>query len=371
MKKVNFIFKKGLQKRKYVLKYKRKKGDNTMNVGENLKRIRLIKSLSLKEASDLLKMSTTAISKYEKGVWKLNSEKLIKCAKAYDVKVIDLIPTEMPCELQFTAFRKKSRLTGEKLLLLKDIIRKEVSKNIEVIKFNQSNVLNIQKFNCDSLEEAEQVALKVRLEMLKISDIQPLHNMTDILENLGIVIVYIDNVNNKFSDFDGLSEIVEGIPVIVLLKQNDGARLRFTLAHEFAHLLLNINSSEEEKICDRFASSLLMPKNAIINEFGIKRNRITLKELEYFKNEYKVNYSAIIYRLQDLEILTPSSAKNLYIIVNKKYKDDDPVLIIPEISNQFKKIVYKLEASDIITIGRASELLGITIDEYLAENSYN
>ena len=342
-----------------------------MNVGENLKRIRILKNLSLKEAGELLNMSATAISKYEKGEWKLNSEKLIRFARAYNVKVIDLVQTELPCELKFTSFRKRSRLTGEKLLLLKDLIRKEVSKYLEVVKINQSNVFEINKFECSSPIEAEEIALKVRNEVLKISDLQPLHGLTDILENLGIIIVYIENYNGKFKDFDGLSEIVDGIPVIVLLKQDDGARQRFTLAHEFAHLILNINNADQEKICDRFASSLLMTKNAMINEFGEKRNRITLSELQYFKKEYQVSYQAIIHRLQELKILTPTSAKNLYIIVNKKFKNNDPVIINPEISYQFKKTVCKLESSDIITIGRACELLGITVDEYLYENSYN
>lgn len=342
-----------------------------MHVGENLKRIRVLKNLSLKEAGELLNMSATAISKYEKGEWKLNSEKLIRFARAYNVKVIDLVQTELPCELKFTSFRKRSRLTGEKLLLLKDLIRKEVSKYLEVVKINQSNVFEINKFECSSPIEAEEIALKVRNEVLKISDLQPLHGLTDILENLGIIIVYIENYNGKFKDFDGLSEIVDGIPVIVLLKQDDGARQRFTLAHEFAHLILNINGDEQEKICDRFASSLLMTKNAMINEFGEKRNRITLSELQYFKKEYQVSYQAIIHRLQELKILTPTSAKNLYIIVNKKFKNNDPVIINPEISYQFKKTVCKLESSDIITIGRACELLGITVDEYLYENSYN
>ena len=342
-----------------------------MNVGENLKRIRILKNLSLKEAGELLNMSATAISKYEKGEWKLNSEKLIRFARAYNVKVIDLVQTELPCELKFTSFRKRSRLTGEKLLLLKDLIRKEVSKYLEVVKINQSNVFEINKFECSSPIEAEEIALKVRNEVLKISDLQPLHGLTDILENLGIIIVYIENYNGKFKDFDGLSEIVDGIPVIVLLKQDDGARQRFTLAHEFAHLILNINNADQEKICNRFASSLLMTKNAMINEFGEKRNRITLSELQYFKKEYQVSYQAIIHRLQELKILTPTSAKNLYIIVNKKFKNNDPVIINPEISYQFKKTVCKLESSDIITIGRACELLGITVDEYLYENSYN
>ncbi len=44
-------------------------------------------------------------------------------------------------------------------------------------------------------------------------------------------------------------------------------------------------------------------------------------------------------------------------------------LIPPEISFQFKKIVYKLEADEIISVNKACELLGFTIDEYNSEDN--
>ena len=60
-------------------------------IGDNLKRIRLLKKLSLKEASLLLNMSAPAISKYEKGEIHPDSKKLIEFANAYNVKVLDLL----------------------------------------------------------------------------------------------------------------------------------------------------------------------------------------------------------------------------------------------------------------------------------------
>ena len=58
-------------------------------IEKNLKRIRLLKNLSLKEAGILLNMSAPAISKYEKGKIHPDSQKLIEFANAYNVKVID------------------------------------------------------------------------------------------------------------------------------------------------------------------------------------------------------------------------------------------------------------------------------------------
>ena len=60
-------------------------------IGQNLKRIRLLKDLSLKEAGTLLNMSAPAISKYEKGEIVPSSQKLIEFANVYNVKAVDLM----------------------------------------------------------------------------------------------------------------------------------------------------------------------------------------------------------------------------------------------------------------------------------------
>ena len=71
--------------------------------------------------------------------------------------------------------------------------------------------------------------------------LQPISDLINILENLGIIIIQIENPDNRFCDFDGLSEYVNNVPVIVLLNGiSDGARQRFTIAHELGHLVLNI-----------------------------------------------------------------------------------------------------------------------------------
>jgi len=52
---------------------------------------------------------------------------------------------------------------------------------------------------------------------------------------------------------------------------SDGARQRFTIAHELGHLVLNIvnNNVDDEKLCNRFASTLSMLKEAVINKFKV------------------------------------------------------------------------------------------------------
>lgn len=342
-------------------------------IGKNLKRIRLLKNLSLKEAGNLLNMTATAISKYEKGEILPDSKKLIDFANAYNVKSIELLKVYNVPKMKFTSFRKKKRLTGQNLELLEELIQDEVAKYLEIIEMNNIDTDNIKlkKYSCNNLEDAEKAANDFR-NYIKISNKQPISDLINILENLGIIIIQIKNTDNRFDDFDGLSEIVNSIPVIVLLDGiKDGARQRFTIAHELGHLVLNINNDEldEEKLCNRFASALLMPKEATINEFGYSRGNINFFELTAFKNEFKVSYTAIVYRLKDLNVISEYLYKKLSIFLSQRIGKNDPNPIKPEISYQFKKIVYKLEADEIISVNKACELLGVTIDEYNSEDN--
>lgn len=344
-------------------------------IGRNLKKIRLLKNLSLKEAGNLLGMSSTAVTKYENGVLIPDSQKLISFANAYQVKVISLLKSYDYPNMKFTTLRKKKRLTGQNWQLLKDLIQEEVAKYMEVIQLNSISCPNIKlkKFNCNSLEDAEECAILFR-HYIEISNIQPMTDLISILENLGIVIVQIENPDNRFDGFDGLGEVVENIPVIVLLDGiQDGARQRFTIAHELGHLVLNITdeSLDEEKLCNRFASALLMPMEAVKNEFGTSRNGISFFELVAFRKEYKVSYSAIIHRLRELEIISTSLYKILSVHVSYELSKDDLKPLEPEVSYQFKKIIYKLENNKIISVSKACELLGILENEYYKEDYNN
>lgn len=344
-------------------------------IGKNLKRIRLLKNLSLKEAGNLLNMSATAISKYEKGEILPDSQKVIAFANAYGVKAIELLKTYKVPEMKFTSFRKKKRLTGQNLELLKEIIQKDVSKYLEVIELNniETNNISLKKYPCNTLEDAENAAFNFRND-INISNKQPIVDLIQILENLGIVIIQIKNTDNRFKDFDGLSEIVTNIPTIILPdNMKDGARQRFTIAHELGHLILNIKDKkvDEEKLCNRFASALLMPNEAVKNEFGKSRGNISFFELTAFKKEYKVSYAAIIYRLKDLNIISEYLYKRLSIIISKNIGKNDPNPIQPETSYQFEKMVYKLEADKVITLNKACELLEVSTDEYNNKNNNN
>lgn len=342
-------------------------------IGKNLKRIRLLNNMSLKKAGDLLNMSATAIAKYENGIIIPNSKKLIEFSKAYNVKVKDILKVHNAPQMKFDSFRKKQRLKGQKLELLKELIQNKVSDYLEVIDLcGNINQFKLKRYLVNNYNDIELSAEEFRKDY-DLSINQPISNLINILENIGILIIQIDNKDNIFSDFDGLSEIVNDIPVIVLLKDNDGARQRFTIAHELGHLILDINNKlDKEKVCNKFAGALLMPAGAIVREFGLNRKNISLYELKVFKIEYKVSMSAIIYRLRELNVINEYLYKKINITFNKNgIKRNEPININPEESYQYKKLVHRLEIDNIITINKACSLLDITTNEYNVGNYNN
>src|SRR5574344_816046 len=113
-------------------------------IGKNLKRIRLLKNLSLKDAGNLLNMTATAISKYEKGDILPDSKKLIDFANAYGVKSIDLLRVYSVPKMKFSSFRKRKRLTGKNLMRLEEVIENEVAKYLEVIEMNNIGASSVR-----------------------------------------------------------------------------------------------------------------------------------------------------------------------------------------------------------------------------------
>lgn len=93
-------------------------------------------------------------------------------------------------------------------------------------------------------------------------------------------------------------------------------RIRFTAAHELAHLLFSFPEDSPlrlEKRCDLFAGSFLIPKSAFIEELGSeKRERITLEEMIDIKELYGQSLSASIITARDYGIITTDYKRAWY-----------------------------------------------------------
>lgn len=112
----------------------------------------------------------------------------------------------------------------------------------------------------------------------------------------------------------GLATTIKDGWVVVLRAEEAGVRQRFSLAHEFKHVLddpfiewlyptVRGRSPEDraEEICDRFAANLLMPRAWVKADWASKG----IQDVERLARRYEVSRLAMSYRLEQLGLCLP------------------------------------------------------------------
>ncbi len=308
-------------------------------IGENLKRFRLKNNLSLADAGKLLDMSAPGLLKYERNITIPNLARLKQFSSVYHVDIDEILDTGKTNEIKFTNFKCTTRtplIVQEKI---KSIIRKKIDNYFELLDLSEIKLQN--KFGVhiiNSLEEGETLATKLRI-FFTIPIDAPISNLIYLLESNGMIIITIpkDNVTKHFI---GFYENINNVPIIIVPEEGNGYDQRFSIAKYLGELLIVANMNKDA-ITTRFAESLLIPKQALINEFGKSRITIDFKEIEIFSSIYKVSYKNIIKRLLKAEIITASNAKYTNIYINKNNIKEQ---VFMEEAHNYDKMLYKLHA---------------------------
>ena len=343
-------------------------------VSQKIKQGRILNAMSLQSLADLAGVSKQMISKYENGLSMPSSKILIRLAKSLNVKV-DYFFALPSVELGEVNFRKRNSFSVKKVNALKENIKMRLSDYLEIeniLQIDNSFDNPLKKKKVNTLEEIEQVVKELRDDWEIGYD--PVHNIIQLLEDKEIKVIEIDEPQNNF---DGLATIInEKYPVIVVNKNFNVERKRFTLLHELGHLLLDLPECEskfEEQICNRFASEFLLPKSMVLKEFGEGRDGISFKELEGVQLKYGISIRAIVYRLKDCNILSENSVANFYRRLNfnpqLKQEIDAERFQTPEISNRYEQLVYRALSQELISASKAASLLKINLNEVLESST--
>lgn len=312
-------------------------------VGDNLKLYRIRANLSMADAGLKLNMSAPAILKYERNQIIASLDRLEEFATAYSTTADELLNVEETIDIKFTNFKCKEKTSEIKLLKIRDMITFQIEAYFNLLKL--SDILFQNKFGVhliNTKDEAESLATKLRIFFtIPIND--PISNLVYLLENNNMMIITIPK-NEYTKDFIGFYEIINNVPVIAVLEEKNSYEQRFSIAKYLGELLI-INDSKKDILTTQFALSLLIPKQALINEFDEKRVKINFREIEIFSNNYRVSYKNIVKRLKDLNIITPSNAKYLNIHINKNNKKENEYHEVPY---YYDKLESKLSAKGII-----------------------
>lgn len=340
--------------------------------GNRLKLARKMAGFSLQELADALENRITkqSLNKYEMGLMNPSGEMLVAISNTLKVKP-DYFMKRNQVELGEILFRKKASLSKKNEESVIEKVRDYVERYLEIenivgIKTEFKNPL--KNLVVATKKDVELAAIKLRKEWDLGTD--PIPNIIEMLELKGIKLLLIDDVE----EIEGLAVFTSsGIPVVVVNTRNKPIeRIRFTIIHELAHLLLNFEKQiaadpkEVEIFCHLFSSCFLIPSEMLTKLIGsAKRNYIQINELISIKEYYGISLRAIVHRLKELEIIVPSYYERWMVYMSKTYgaKNEPGEYKGEEKSRNFDLLVNRALAEELISLSKAAALWNISINE--------
>lgn len=341
---------------------------------ERFKSARLMKGFSLQDLANALdnQLSRQALHRYEKGEVIPDTEKINLLSKALDVNP-DYFFRSTKVELGEVEFRKLSKMPQKEATVIKEITKEKLSRYLELEEIlGLPNEFEDYLKDFEIVTEYEQVNRAAELLREKWSlGSGPIFNIVELLEDKNIKVVDL-RVND---DFDGLQTRVNGtIPVVAynVNKINKPDRIRFTLLHELAHLLLkfgNITERQKETLCHQFAGAMLLPEKTLKAELGEHRNKLSINELGNIKKQYGISMQAVVMRAKDCGIINEHYTKQFFFIIRQmNWKVDEPVEYNgAEESNRFEQLLFRALIEDQISMSKAASLNNQTLADFRKE----
>jgi len=217
-------------------------------------------------------------------------------------------------------FHRKKQSIPQKVLdkieALANIKRMHIERLLDSIDLGSKEIPYVDKDNFESIED---MSLYVR-SFLKIPR-GPINSVSTLIEGIGIPIVLCNFYTDKI---DGFTITTNTSHIIFVNKDMPWCRIRFTLSHEFGHIVLNHSHElgiEDE--ANKFASSFLMPKKDINKDF--LSHKINLDKIASLKPYWKVSMQALIFRAKYLNFLEDNQYQYLWMTMNKLgYRKNEP-----------------------------------------------
>lgn len=346
-------------------------------IADRIRQARLAAGLTLGALGEKVGVSHTAIQKYEKGLLTPSSSQLLKLARACGIRTEYFFRTHT-VELLQPEFRKLSTFGKTAQDALKIKVVELVEKRVELLgAFPVSPLLTFAPpaglpgriESSDAIEAfSDQVRNAWQLGMNPIAD------LTDTLEGLGLLVIVVDEENPGFSGLTAKARTDDGreYPIVAVSKRWPGDRQRFTLAHELGHLLLEgrlADGIDEEKACDRFAGAFLAPRIAVHQMLGLKRHALEWQELYVLKHEFGLSMAGWLHRAKQCGVITDTTHLSMVKQFSaRRWRKNEPGDPLPqEHPRLFDQLVYRALGEQYISEGKAAELLGIPMMRFHKE----
>ncbi|PTB33063.1 XRE family transcriptional regulator [Photobacterium phosphoreum] len=319
--------------------------------GDKLRIARMAKMLSMEELATRIGKTKQFICKLEKG-YEPSQEVLESLSGALDItKRFLYSERDSHIETEKCHFRSLKTRTKTVTLSVKyrvEILSSVIKKLEQEVELPETDLPDVSGFDLSRFSDIERLSESVR-DYWDIG-LGPISNITELLENLGIIITSTKGSDGKVDAFS----VPNARPLIILDNTHaSSCRNRFTLAHELGHLLFHdeviTGDSQTESQADYFASSFLLPRASFINEFPCSgAGRFDWDAMVEFKKRWKVSLKAIVYRASSLGLISQAKAKTAYMHLNTKgyvYTELGDEFLSDETSSVLSQMVNLIELS--------------------------
>lgn len=345
-------------------------------IGNRLKLAREAAGLSLRAMEDAIgaKVSAQAIGKYENDQMMPGSDVLLALARALKVSPEYLLSSR-DIALSGVDFRKEPAAGAREEKAVEAVVIDHLERYLEVEELLPDALLDwaapkAKEFVINSAEDAEAAADALR-RLWKIG-IDPIPAMAELLEDNGVKVIALDlpqavSGSKAFASREGQQPVA----VIVVNKNHNGERQRFTLAHELAHLVLQLKGEWEdkdgEKAADRFAGAFLVTREMLFKRLGKVRTALSLGELLELKAFFRVSVSMLAVRCKQLGIIGQAVFNRLWgTMVRMKWVGKaaiEPHPFAPEVPTRMERLCLRAVMEEAMSGAKAGELLQISVRE--------
>lgn len=184
----------------------------------------------------------------------------------------------------------------------------------------------LPEINREDYDSIEEIAATVRRGMLLLDG--PIRDLDKVLERAGVILILADFGRARI---DGFTMLVPDLPACIFLNRTQPPdRMRFTIAHELGHMMLQHHmqpSPEMEDEANTFASSFLMPADDILAHFPDNLKLETLYEL---KRYWHLSMATLLMRAHHLDRISTNHYRRLWRQMGSKgYKMREPIKLDP------------------------------------------
>lgn len=340
---------------------------------KRLTEAREFKGLKMTDLASLVGVTRQAISGFENNIHDPSPETLSRIASILGFNREFFVDNEhYNAEITGPLFFRSNQTATKRSRSISEVQAQWTVRAFEKIESDltlpEVKLPNFDIYDFESLtdEEIEEIAIQTR-HFFGLG-LGPISNMTLLLENHGIPIIF-SNSSNKVHGFS--FGTTTGRKFIVADNKSSGCRARYSIAHELGHLILhktldvNFLADKElfklvEKQADHFASAFLMPLNTFPSEFYSSK----LDALQRMKKRWKVSIAAIGMRAKQLNLINDNQASYIWRQL-APYRKVEPLdnIILPEKPSYMKTALNLLEEHKIFMKSDFVRVLKLPIEE--------